>query len=358
MGYNPIAGESSSILSNPRVASQTGRGRAVAAWLAGAALGIAAVAPARPADPPGPLHVVGTLPHGDDLSAIASVGPFLVVASDEGAELGLLEPNGEPNGYRARPERVRLEAGEGELDVEAMARAGDELFVLGSHSIKRRLIDPTASRARNRERLADVSDEPLRQRIYRLSLDPRTGRLTASPRWVSLRPVLERDRIVGSFTRIPAEENGVNLEGLAADERGLLLAFRSPVLRRGFVPVMRTAWGEEPPAELLLLDLEGRGIRSLERVEGGFLLVARHERAGEPSEAIYFWDGADGTPGAGERPARIERLLELRPPPGGTTEGLCVTAEEREHWEVVVVHDGVPGGHPVRLRVARPHSTR
>jgi len=345
-------------LSNIRVGSQTGPARAHRIGLAAAWLGLLLVSAVHPEEPPGPLHVDGSLPGSDDLSAIASLGRFLVVASDEGAEIAVLEPTGEPNSYHARAETIRLDPSGGEIDIEAMARVEDELYVLGSHSVKRRRIDSDASRSRNRRRLAEVSDEPLRQRLYRLRLDPRTARPTTPPRWISLRPRLERDPIVGPFTRIPADENGVNLEGLAAEGSALYVGFRSPVLREGFVPVLRTSWDGASSGDLLLLDLDGRGIRALERVEGGFLLVARRERCEDDTDAIYFWDGADGVPGTDASPTRIRRLLELRPPPGAVTEALCVTAETPDHWEVVVVHDGVPGGYPLRLRVPRDHSTR
>jgi hypothetical protein len=59
-------------------------------------------------------------------------------------------------------------------------------------------------------------------------------------------------------------------------------------------------------------------------------------------------------PGNGERQGRVELLLELVAPRGGTPEGLTVVAERNDHYEVIVVHDGIPGGHPLRLRIPRP----
>jgi hypothetical protein len=323
------------------------------------ALGLVAVVGSVAAEGPrGPLLFEGTLFHDDDLSAVACVGTLLFVAADEGAELQVLEPTGEPSAYRVRPDAIRLASGDGELDIEALALSGSDLYVLGSHSFKRRLLDPADDRARNRERLAAVSEEPRRQRLYRLRLDLESGRPTAPPEWISLRPAIERDRVLGPFAGIPAEENGANLEGLAADGGALYVGFRSPVLREGLVPVLRTGWGKSAASELLFLDLGGRGIRSLERVDGGFLVLARREHCDGDSEAIYFWDGGDGTPGTGARPGHLVRLLDLDPPPGATTEGMCVAAEHDDHWEVVVVHDGLSGGHPLRLRVERNHPAR
>ena len=361
MGYNAASRPETSILTNTPHGLQTGRSRSLPWCILAAALALAAAAaPDGVSAAPVPLTFVGTLPRGDDLSAIESFGRFLVLASDEDSELRVLEPTDVPNTYLVRPDAIRLER-KGEVDIEAMARAGEWLYVLGSHSLKRPLVDPSKSREQNRERLTEVSDEPLRQRLYRLRLSESTGALVGAPQWISLRPMLERDPIVGPFTRIPAGENGVNLEGLAAaEDGGLYLGFRSPVLREGFVPVMRTTWREPSPASagLLLLDLGGRGIRSLERVRGGFLVLATAERESGPSEAIYFWDGRDQIPGTPSERGSVERLLELEPPPGGATEGLCVTVDTPDRLEVIVLHDGVAGGYPLRLTLPRAHSAR
>ena len=360
MGYNAPSPPEAPILTNTTVGPQTGPPRGAARCIFAAGVALAALRGTAPAaaEPPVPLTFVGTIPRGDDLSAIESVGRFFVVASDEDAELRVLEPTDVPDTYVVRPDAIRLEPRKGEVDIEAMARSGDWLYVLGSHSLKRPLIDPSRSRAENRKRITEVSDEPLRQRLYRLRLSEQTGALVGAPEWISFRPMLERDPILGPFTHIPANENGVNLEGLAADEEFLYLGFRSPVLREGFVPVMRTAWREPRPSELLLLELGARGIRSLERVRGGFLVLATAERESGHAEAIYFWDGRDQLPGAGSTPGSVERLLDLEPTRGGTAEGLCVTVDAPDRFEVVVVHDGIAGGYPLRLVIPRHQSTR
>ena len=348
-------------MTNTTLGPQTGRPASAARCILAAGLALAALGTAPPAAAasPVPLTFVGPIPRGDDLSAIESVGRFFVVASDEDSELRVLEPTDVPNTYLVRPDAIRLEPRKGEVDIEAMARSGEWLYVLGSHSLKRSLVDPAKDREQNRKRLTEVSDEPLRQRLYRLRLSGSTGALAGTPQWISLRPMLERDAILGPFTRIPAGENGVNLEGLAAEGDSLFLGFRSPVLREGFVPVMRTAWHDPPPAsELLLLDLGGRGIRSLASVRGGFLVLATAERESGRAESIYFWDGKDQLPGARSQPGTVELLIDLEPPKGGTAEGMCVTVDEPDRLEVVVVHDGIAGGYPLRLALPRRQSSR
>lgn len=317
---------------------------------------VAAQSPA----PPEPLRFEGTIHRSDDLSAIASIGKFLVIGSDEGARVQVLEPADDARGFRVRSEAIRLLPEDHEVDVEAMAHHEGTLYVLGSHSLKRRLLEPDKEYQENRARLATVSPEPYRQKLFRLKVDPKTGRPSSTVEAVSLRPILERDSILGPFTSIPAAENGVNIEGLAVDGSTLYLGFRSPVLREGFVPVMALRFEEPDDYELTFVQLHGQGIRSLARVSDGFLLLARPEHDVDASSVLYFWNGLDQIPGAGRSRGRLERLLELPAPKGGTPEGLAVLSETESHYDVIAIHDGLPGGHPIRLRVPVPvrHSNR
>lgn len=187
-----------------------------------------------------------------------------------------------------------------------------------------------------------------------MEVDEESGLLASTIDVVSLETVLREDPVLGPFTRIPAVENGVNIEGLAADGRMLYLGFRSPVLREGYVPVMLMRFDKPEDHELRFVRLKGSGVRSLARVADGFLVLAAPERGAETQSAIYHWNGLDQVPGAGKRQGRVERLLELAPVRGGTPEGLTVVAEREDYYEVIVVHDGIPGGHPLRLRVPRP----
>ena len=113
---------------------------------------------------------------------------------------------------------------------------------------------------------------------------------------ISLRPILERDPVLGPFTRIPGKENGVNLEGIAVHDSKLYVGFRSPVLREGYVPVMVFSFDEPEKYALRYVQLGGRGIRSMARVEGGFLLLARSAQSGGRRYGVYLWDGSDQVP--------------------------------------------------------------
>ncbi len=239
-----------------------------------------------------------------------------------------------------------------------MARDARTLYVLGSHSLKRKLIRPDEDYSENRARLQTVSPELHRHRLYRLELDTETGEPTAEIESISLRSILAGDPILSPFTAVPAVENGVNIEGLAADGSTLYLGFRSPVLREGYVPVMRLSFEAPERYELLFVQLQGRGIRSLVRVDDGFLILARRER--EDESVVYHWNGLDMVPGHGVTRGSLRRLIELPQVAGGIPEGMTVVAMHERYYEMIVIYDGLPGGHPLRLRLPRAasHSSR
>jgi hypothetical protein len=302
-----------------------------------------------------PLRFTGEIHRADDLSAIVSIGRYLVIASDEGSLIQVLEPTEIAGTYQPAGQAVRLLRGDREIDIEAMAFADGALYVLGSHSIKRKRIDPDGDYLENRARLETVSPEPRRKKLFRVGIDPKTGLTTSKIDVVSLETVLRQDPVLAPFTHVPAVENGINIEGMAVDAQTLYLGFRSPVLREGHVPVMLLRFDEPDDYSLRFLQLHGDGVRSLARVDDGFLVLAAPERRAEGSSAIYLWNGLDQVPGAGKQQGRLERLLELAPVRGGVPEGLTVVTEEDDYYEVIVLHDGIPGGHPLRMRLPRSH---
>ena len=57
--------------------------------------------------------------------------------------------------------------------------------------------------------------------------------------------------------------------------------------------------------------------------------------------------------------AQDEKKKETAPSLDGTSgsakaEGLAVVAETGQHWDVLIVFDGLPDGHAVRFRVDKP----
>ena len=104
----------------------------------------------------------------------------------------------------------------------------------------------------------------------------------------------------------PPKKGGINIEGLAdAGDDNLYIGFRSP-LQSGKAIVLKilkvsdVLSGGQGPVEIeqpLLFDLGGRGVRSMERVDDHYLIIAGPSTeddsfAGtELGFKLYLWDG-------------------------------------------------------------------
>jgi hypothetical protein len=299
------------------------------------------------------LRFEGALHEPEDLSAVEILGDLLIVGSDEGERIQLLRAQEDGSTYEVLSEGIALIPSGEEIDIEGLAREERTVYVLGSHAIKRRRIRPEQTWAENRQRLATVEPEAPRHRIFRVEIDPASGRPEGPVKSISLRTLLERDPILAPFTLIPGKENGVNIEGIAVRNEKLYLGFRSPVLREGFVPVMVLDYDEPGGYELRFVQLAGRGIRAMAPVRDGFLVLAGFARSGGRPYALFFWDGEDQIPGRDVTVSHARLLAKWPLEAGGDAEGLAVLSESDEEYTILVVHDVVPGGAPVRARIKK-----
>ena len=129
----------------------------------------------------------------------------------------------------------------------------------------------------------------------------------------TLRSVIAGKTALQPFAQIPCKENGVDIEGLAVRDGLLRVGFRGPVYQRGFVPVLTCTFANPvTAADTLYLNLGGRGIRDLERVEGGFLVLAGPVSDVPVSFQLYFWDGTDCVPGGAAATAPGSSRLDGR----------------------------------------------
>ncbi len=310
----------------------------------------------------------GTIIAAEDVSAIAKVRGFLVVGADEAIGSGknrnfiqVLEPAGE-NRYTQHQDILLFE-GDGEdqeMDIEGIAAVGDAVYVIGSHSKKRPKTKAKKSYDKNRKTFhgKKVKPEPSRGRLYRLTLTPDGSAVADSMVWQSLATAIEKDPVLGPFSAIPSKENGVDIEGLAADGEWLYAGFRGPVLRGGHVPVMRFKF--ETPAdsyELRYVNLDGRGIRALARTSDGFLILAGPVGDGPGSFQLYHWDGKDVISGKGHDPAKVGRIRLLRDlsvPAGAKAEGLALLDEDDDGYDLIIVFDGIDDPLAQRHRIEKP----
>lgn len=328
-----------------------------------------------PEDPLTPFAAVefsGDVKAADDLSGVATLGGLLVIGADEavGANedeniIQLLAEDGN-NRYRVQEDIVLFKGEEDngkEMDIEGIAAEGSRVYVIGSHSARRRRIKASKNYETNREsfRESEISAAKDRGWLYRLEFDA-DGGVTEKHR-VSLRDIIGNDETLKAMMPVPSKENGVDIEGIAAQGESLYLGFRGPVFRGNWVPVMKLKFEDPRNYRLLYVDLGGRGIRDITRVSDGFLLIAGPVGDGSASYRLYHWDGNDMLPGEDRKPTdigRVRLLGEIDPslsadlPAQAKPEGIAVLGEEGAEYELIVVYDSAPNGGAQRFRVPKP----
>jgi len=313
------------------------------------------------------IEFKGAIIAPEDISAVAKVHEFLVIGSDEAVGtkenknyIQLFKPEQENRFIHVDDILVfEGDAEKQEMDIEGLATVDDVVYILGSHSRKRRKVKKNDKYKKNRKKFhgGKIKEEASRGQLYRLKVTP-DGRLRPDSKIQQrLREVIEQDPVLGLFARIPSKENGVDIEGLAADERLLYAGFRGPILRGGHVPVMRFAFDDPAGTyKLLYITLGGRGVRSLARVSDGFLILAGPLNNGPGTFQLYHWNGKDMIPGDGhpdEDTGKTTLLRDLAVPTDGKPEGLVVMEETDAHYDLILVFDGIPGAAPQRHRIAK-----
>jgi len=286
-----------------------------------------------------PLQVTGRAKHGDSVSGVARLGQAWVLAPDEGAELLLLGQAAGAVGWSHKAP-IRLDSRDVEIDLEGLAANGSLLYAAGSHSLKRRRIEPGSSRAANRERIETVIHEENRDRLYRLRFEDDGARLVQLDQ-VNLRALLAADAVLAPSSAIPGKENGLNIEGLAIDGDALRVGLRGPILREGHIAVLRLKFDEPDAYRTDYVQLDGRGIRGMTTVANGFLLLV-----GPAPYELMHWDGKDM--------GRLTSIGRVPTAKGARAEGVELLAETETTYEVVIVFDGPENGAPTRMLYVRP----
>jgi len=138
------------------------------------------------------------------------------------------------------------------------------------------------------------------------------------------------------------KENGVDIEGIVVRDGKVYLGFRGPVLRGNYVPVVSFEFEEPDEYELMFIELGGRGVRDLAATDDGFLLLAGPVGDGDGSYQLHWWNGEDCIPGGGS-PGGETKLLGKIDADGGKPEGIAVSAEDDDRWEILLVSDGRSG---------------
>ena len=200
----------------------------------------------------------------------------------------------------------------GELDFEALARHQGGVFAIGSHSWKR-------NRCKVHTR---------RHVIYYFkprfeSADPRAPQASAS---FSLDETFTRYPQLSAALARPLQRNGLNIEGAAVLAQRLFIGFRAPYDRhnpfQGFILSLAVSAAENgravnPRLHTLTFPHKGTGIRAMEPLQGGLLLLtgnagaraAKGKNGNPPPEEcktaslyrkgltqLFFWNRIGTTP--------------------------------------------------------------
>lgn len=181
-----------------------------------------------------------------------------------------------------------------EADLEGSARIGDRIYWITSHGNNRKGLE-----------------QPSRHRLFAVTTALGNGSVTIRPVGRAYARLVEdllteprlRAFDLARATKLPPKTPGaLNIEGLAATPEGhLWIGFRNPIPRGRalLVPLLN-------PSELLegqrarlgdpvLVDLDGYGIRSLERYRDGYLIVAGSVD-GRGESRLYTWAGPGTAP--------------------------------------------------------------
>ena len=186
-----------------------------------------------------------------DLSAIVAIEDDLWVASDETTSLVRLKRSS--SGDYELAETVELttrldlpvpDASE-EFDIEGLDFHGEHLWLIGSHSLKRKDPETDKKGKRNLERLLTVEADGNRFLVARVPAKAGGGQaaqLDCGPRRSDLSDVLRQEEYFKRFfaeaveadhaRAIAGKDNGFDVEGLAvAGPNRIFIGMRGPVLR-------------------------------------------------------------------------------------------------------------------------------
>lgn len=282
----------------------------------------------------GIIDIAGDLDGSKDISGIAFAREHMLLVSNESGRVEILRKH--DRGYKAIApvvlEKRPPGAKEHHLDLEAVAADGDVVYAIGSHS---------------RKKGGEVA--PHRDGLFRFTLaaDGTAGEVSRT----SLRPLIEANEVLKQAIALPAEGGGINIEGLAVRDGRLFVGFRSPA-PRGWAFVVETTFDRPEAGALRMLLLGGRGVRDLAAVKGGFLVLAGPSGDGaEHDFYLYFWDGRDCRPDV--KPGQCRPLCKVPHVGKQSPEGLAVTSETDDAYELVIVHDGIVNGEPTRYRLKK-----
>lgn len=120
----------------------------------------------------GAIELTGDIHKNQDISAIDISGDFLILGADESNRIQVLQRQGDD--YEVI-HNIMLGSDKAEIDIEGIACERNHVYVVGSHSWKRKKVASEQSSDKsyeeNREAIETVTLEPDRDRLCCITLD-------------------------------------------------------------------------------------------------------------------------------------------------------------------------------------------
>ncbi|HEY0014337.1 MAG TPA: DUF3616 domain-containing protein [Allosphingosinicella sp.] len=306
-----------------------------------------------------------------NMSAAVRVGATLFLAGDENASIErLTRTGGEEWGNHLRlalADFLDFEEPDEEADLEGLAVDDGWLWVLGSHARTRPKLKKDEPQIDTLE-LANLKDTRPRCVLARLPLverdgawlpvredcDRRAAMLKQNKHGNALAAMIQDDKLLSPFTRIPAKEGGVDMEGIAVCGDRVAFGMRGPVIGGNAVLIeARIRTTKKGNLKLAgdpvkrLLKMEGLGIRDLKRCGDHLLILAGPTTSLSGPCALYVWRGWANDPPQDAHTLRLHRPERLFDLPFGRgkdhPEGLALWDDHR----LLVVNDS-----PTKARLA------
>jgi Protein of unknown function (DUF3616) len=256
----------------------------------------------------------------DALSAIVYVDKYLFLASDETTTIERLETTDGGKTFKNHKQFQLLEfvelPGEDteEIDIEGLDYDSNYLWIVGSHSLKRKEPKPQKTPADNIKRLLDVSSDLNRYFLGRiptdkdcnLTRDSPSAKLEDSANGNQLIEALGQDKHFQDFLKIPSKDNGIDFEGLAVSGSKVLIGLRGPVLR-GWATILelevldsgtklelKKIGASDLPYRKHFLQLGGLGVRDLVVDDRDLLILAGPTMDLDGPVELFRWKDAMG----------------------------------------------------------------
>lgn len=318
------------------------------------------------------------------LSAVVCIGDTLWVCNDETTHLErLIAQQTDENGNLHYADHTRFalhdylqlpvaaEANNNEVDVEGLSYCDGYLWLVGSHSLKRKQPKPGKPVEKAFQKLAKLERDANRYLLARIPVVLEDGiatlqapaaqlpiqQETGNPLMAALRD----DPHLGAFLSIPGKDNGFDIEGLAVVGKRVFLGLRGPVLR-GWAVVLEIELeadshdpstlklviiGEgERPYRKHFLQLDGLGVRDLCVQGDDLLLLAGPTMSLDGPVRVYRWHGG-AQPQAESLVERAALSIVTDVPHGqgaDHAEGIALFPQADDQPGLLVVYDNAAEG--------------